>query len=184
MVTLPALPEAPSAGELLKRYPVVEIARAFRDGTAEICRLMRAIGAQAAALRAAFRAGQEKDEHLSEYTFAVDFYHDGQRYDHADGAKIAKQMQRDAKVTFLATAWMDWIEGHSLQLTNADKSRTFASIYMHENKLYIMEGTVPQGAPEPALFQQSLGWIDEKGDGVRYQSIYRNGFPPPPRANR
>ena len=28
---------------------------------------------------------------------------------------------------------------------------------MHENKLYIIEGTVPAGYPEPGLFQQSLG---------------------------
>jgi hypothetical protein len=71
-----------------------------------------------------------------------------------------------------------------MQLTNADKSRTFAGIYMHENKLYIIEGTVPPGYPEPGLFQQSLGWLDEAGVSVRYQSYYSNGFPPPPRARR
>lgn len=80
---------------------------------------------------------------------------------------------------------MDLVEGHQLQLTNiADKSRTFASIYMHENRLYIMEGTVPAGYPEPALFQQSLGFIDKDGNGIRYQTRYVNGLPPPPRAGR
>jgi len=94
-------------------------------------------------------------------------------------------MQRDAKLTHYAWDFVDLIEGHQLQLTNnADKSRTFASIYMHENKLYIMEGTVPAGYPEPGFFQQSLGWIDENGAGIRYQSIYTNGFPAPPRAGR
>ena len=28
---------------------------------------------------------------------------------------------------------------------------------MHENRLYILEGTVPDGYPEPAFFQQSVG---------------------------
>jgi hypothetical protein len=94
-------------------------------------------------------------------------------------------MQRDAKVTLFNWHVVDMVEGHQLQLTNyADKSRTFAGIYMHENKLYIIEGTVPPGYPQPALFQQSLGWLDENGIGLRYQSYYSNGFPPPPRVNR
>jgi len=81
--------------------------------------------------------------------------------------------------------FVDLVEGHQLQLTNnADKSRTFAGIYMHENKLYVIEGTVPAGYPEPGLFQQSLGWLDENGVGLRYQSYYSNGYPPPPRVNR
>ena len=96
-----------------------------------------------------------------------------------------KMMQRDAKVTHFMWNFIDLVEGHQLQLTNnADKSRTFASIYMHENKLYVMEATVPAGYPEPGLFQQSLGWLDENGVGLRYQSVYSNGFPPPPRVNR
>ena len=94
-------------------------------------------------------------------------------------------MQRDAKLTLFVWNVVDLVEGHQLQLTNnADKSRTFAGIYMHENKLYIIEGTVPAGYPEPGLFQQSLGWLDENGIGLRYQSYYSNGFPPPPRVNR
>ena len=94
-------------------------------------------------------------------------------------------MQRDAKVTHYLWNFIDLVEGHQIHLTNnADKSRTFASIYMHENKLYIAEATVPAGYPEPGLFQQSLGWLDENGVGLRYQSIYSNGFPAPPRVNR
>jgi hypothetical protein len=96
-----------------------------------------------------------------------------------------KFMQRDAKVTSYVWNFVDLVEGHQLQLTNnADKSRTFAGIYMHENKLYIIEGTVPAGYPEPGLFQQSLGWLDENGVGLRYQTYYSNGYPPPPRVNR
>ena len=90
-------------------------------------------------------------------------------------------MQRDAKVTHLLWNNVDLVEGHHLQLTNADQSRTLAAIYMHENKLYILEGTVPAGYPEPGLFQQSLVWIDENGMPFRYQSLYHNGFQAPGR---
>jgi hypothetical protein len=94
-------------------------------------------------------------------------------------------MKRDAKLTSYVWNFVDLVEGHSLQLTNnADKSRTFVGIYMHQNKLYIIEGTVPAGYPEPGLFQQSLGWLDENGVGLRYQTYYSNSYPPPPRLNR
>lgn len=90
-------------------------------------------------------------------------------------------LQRDGEVTHLGYNSLDRVNGHQLHLTNPDQSRTFVSIYMHENKLYVAEGTVPRGYPEPALFQQSLGWLDENGNGLRYQSPYANGFPAPPR---
>jgi len=94
-------------------------------------------------------------------------------------------MQRDAKLTSYVWHNVDQVQGDQLQFTNnADKSRTFVGIYMHENKLYIIEGTVPARYPEPGLFQQSLGWLDENGIGLRYQSIYTNGYPAPPRVNR
>jgi hypothetical protein len=93
-------------------------------------------------------------------------------------------LQRDAKLTLFVWNVVDLVEGRQLQLTNNDKSRTFVGIYMHENKLYMIEGTVPPGYPEPGLFQQSLGWLDENGVGLRYQSYYSNGFPTPPRVVR
>src|SRR5262245_4709024 len=96
-----------------------------------------------------------------------------------------QMMQRDAKVTSYVWNFVDLVEGHQLQLTNnSNKSRTFAGIYMHENKLYIIEGTVPAGYPEPGLFQQSLGWLDENGIGLRYQQYYSNNYPAPPRVVR
>jgi hypothetical protein len=88
-----------------------------------------------------------------------------------------KFLQRDAKVTSYTYDWQDLVEGHFLQMTNnADQSRTFAYIAMHEHKLYMLEGTVPKGSPEPGLFQQSLGWVDQNGRGIRYQSIYSNTY--------
>ena len=94
---------------------------------------------------------------------------------------VSKYLQGEAKVTYYAYADTDRVEGRRVQLTNADMSRTFVAIYMHENRLYILEGTVPPEAPPPALFQQSLGFFDTEGVRVRYTTIYRNGYPQPPR---
>jgi hypothetical protein len=55
------------------------------------------------------------------------------------------------------------------------------AIYMHENRLYLLEGTVPDGDPEPGLFQQSLGFVDQDGNTVRYRDYYDNDYPPPSR---
>ena len=100
-------------------------------------------------------------------------------------------MQRDAKVTSYIWAFVDLVEGHRLQMTNnADQSRTFASVHMHENKLYILEATAPRGRHGQEQFQQSLGWLDENGVGLRYRDVYNNadiylnGHPPPGRFDR
>ena len=86
-----------------------------------------------------------------------------------------KYLQRDVKLTHLMWNFMDLVEGQQLQLTsNADKSRTFVHVAMHLNKLYMVEGTVPAGYPEPGLFQQSMGYVDREGMGVRYQTVYSN----------
>ena len=90
-------------------------------------------------------------------------------------------LKRDARVTLYAYYWSDLVEGRRLQLTNADGSNTFAAIHLHENRLYILEGTVSPSSPPPALFQQSLGFIDKEGRRVRYETIYDNAYPPPPR---
>ena len=85
-------------------------------------------------------------------------------------------LQRDAKVTHLAYAWQDLVGGHELQMANPDGSRTFAFIAMHKNRLYILEGMTPKGYPPPALFQQSMGYVDKDGNGIRYQTVYSNMY--------
>ena len=92
-----------------------------------------------------------------------------------------KFVQRDAKVTQLLWNTDYGVGGHQIHLTNRDGSRTMAAIYMHLQKLYIIEGTVPAGYPEPGLFQQSFGFVDENGQILRYQSLYHHAFPAPPR---
>jgi hypothetical protein len=99
-------------------------------------------------------------------------------------------MQRDAKVTHYMWSFTDLVEGHRLQMTNSDQSRTFASVHMHDNKLYILEATAPRGMRGQEQFQQSLGWLDENGIGLRYTDVYSNadiylgGHPPPGRVDR
>jgi hypothetical protein len=90
-------------------------------------------------------------------------------------------LKRDAKITYYGYANTDRIEGRRVQLTNPDKSKTFASIYMHENRVYITEATVPGNAPPPALFNQSMGFLDKDGVRVRYASLYSNAYPAPAR---
>jgi len=90
-------------------------------------------------------------------------------------------INRDAKVTHYVYTNAVRVEGVEVHLANADGSRTFASIYMHENRLYILDGTVPKGSPPPVLFQQSMGFLDKEGKRIRYDTPYSNGFPPPRR---
>jgi hypothetical protein len=86
-----------------------------------------------------------------------------------------KFLQRDAKLVNLMANFADLVAGEEIQLANnADQSRTFASIYMHDNRLVVMEATVPKNYPPPTIFQQSLGWLDDKGVRIRYQQLNYN----------
>jgi len=76
--------------------------------------------------------------------------------------------QRGGEVTFDAYAQVDRIEGHQLQITNADQSRTYVAIHLHNSRLYILEATTPAGLPPPGHFQQSLSILDENGERIRY----------------
>ena len=83
--------------------------------------------------------------------------------------------QRGSEVTYDGWGHIDRVEGEQLQLTNPDGSRTYAGIYLHNQgqRLYVLEATVPSGAPPPVHFQQSLRFLDEEGNRVRYQ---RDGY--------
>ncbi|MBI3050058.1 MAG: hypothetical protein HYY76_17300 [Acidobacteria bacterium] len=82
-------------------------------------------------------------------------------------------IKRDVTLTEMFWNQFDSISGITLQLTsNVDESRTFAYVVMHEMKLYIVEATVPKGAPEPLLFVTSFGLLDRAGDELRYQTLY------------
>jgi hypothetical protein len=84
-------------------------------------------------------------------------------------------LRRDAKVTEIIWNGIALVQGQALQLTNdADRSQTFVGVYMHDDRLVIVEATVPAASPAPVAFTESLGWIDERGRAVRYQTMYVN----------
>ena len=107
----------------------------------------------------------------------------GWKYDVLGAADHATQeiLQRGANVTYFAWTAINRINGRDIHLTNADQSRTFVQMHMHENRLYIFEATVPARMAEPLLFQQSPRFLDADGRSVRYADNYLNLFPPPKR---
>ena len=78
---------------------------------------------------------------------------------------------RGGEVTYDAYHYIDRVEGHQLQITNIDQSRSYAAIYLHESLLYIVEATVAPGLPPPGMFQQSLEFVDEGGNRIRYRNF-------------
>ena len=101
-------------------------------------------------------------------------------------------MKRDGvKITHFMWYFLDLVGGRLLQLTNADQSRTFAAMHQHAGRLYIHTASVVRGMPDPILFMQSLGFVDEAGKNIRYQTFYTEGYgewkfphPVPPRTVR
>jgi len=90
----------------------------------------------------------------------------------ASVARAAREFrQRDGEVTYDAWSHIDLVEGHQLQITNRDQSRTFVGIYLHGNvsRLHVLEATVASGSPPPGQFQQSLRFLDEQGERIRYR---------------
>ena len=80
--------------------------------------------------------------------------------------------KRGGEVTFDAWHYIQRVEGHQLQVTNVDRSRTYAGIYLHETRLYILEATVPPESPPPIIFQQSLSLLDDEGNTFNYEYIH------------
>lgn len=74
----------------------------------------------------------------------------------------------DGEITYEGWVDIDKIEGHQMQFTHADGSRSFVAIHLNASRLYILEGTSPAGFPPPAWFQQSLRFLDEEGRRIRY----------------
>jgi hypothetical protein len=92
---LPALPEAQTASDLLRHYPVVEMARTFREATAEISRLMRSIEDQSRLIRAAFTPEEGEEGHSGYYAhdFRINFEYEG-RHSFDKGEEIRRLMAR------------------------------------------------------------------------------------------
>ena len=79
--------------------------------------------------------------------------------------------ERGGQVTYDAWSHIDLVEGYQLQITNADRSRTYAGMYYNgdSRRLYVLEATIAPTSPPAGQFQQSLRFLDEAGERVRYQ---------------
>lgn len=96
---------------------------------------------------------------------------------------VSKFLMREVAITSIIWNGVALVQGQALQLTNeADKSQIFVGVYMHDNRLVIVEATVPAAYPAPVYFTESIGWIDDRGRAVRYQTIYVN-MPDVPKPN-
>ncbi|OUU78432.1 MAG: hypothetical protein CBC38_07545 [Gammaproteobacteria bacterium TMED78] len=83
---------------------------------------------------------------------------------------------RAVDVTYDAWGHINFVEGLQLHTVNADDSISHIGIYYHSNQqnvnnnyLYILEGTTPKDYP-PSFFYQSIGFLDENGNDIRYDS--------------
>ncbi len=83
-------------------------------------------------------------------------------------AHAATALRQRGEVTYDAYAEVGMIPGHSLQVTEPDGRRLYAQIVRHEQRLYILEASVPAGATPPIQFQLSLQILDENGDRISY----------------
>ncbi|MBI2186461.1 MAG: hypothetical protein HYU37_04975 [Acidobacteria bacterium] len=105
------------------------------------------------------------------------------RMDHAGALVYAswRLLQRPGtEATHYNLFFSDLVLGHQLQLANADGSRTFVSILMHQDRLYIFEGTRPGELSPPLHFQLSVRFLDANGNHIRYRELYCNICPVPP----
>jgi hypothetical protein len=96
-----------------------------------------------------------------------------------DYAAMLYRQKPGVKVTYDAWHYIERVTGHELQLTNSDESRSYVGIYLHENRLYILDATASRDEAPPIIFQQSFGFLDAEGKPVQYREFYFNRLPPP-----
>ena len=94
-----------------------------------------------------------------------------------DYAATRYRQKPGVKVTYDAWQYIERVTGHGLQLINPDESRTHVGIYLHENRLYILDATAAKGEAPPIIFEQSFGFLDAEGKPVQYRSFYFNRLP-------
>jgi hypothetical protein len=94
-------------------------------------------------------------------------------------AAMKYRQEPGVRVTYDAFHYIEFVPGHELQITNPDGSRTYVGLYLHENRLYILDATAPRTEAPPIIFQQSFGFLDPDGKPVRYRPFYVNPLPAP-----
>ncbi|MBI2187460.1 MAG: hypothetical protein HYU37_10155 [Acidobacteria bacterium] len=95
-----------------------------------------------------------------------------------DYAATRYRQKPGVRVTYDAWHYIERVTGHELQLTNPDGTQSYVGIYLHENRLYILDATAPANAAPPIIFQQSFGFLDANGNPVQYKEFYFNRLPP------
>lgn len=87
-------------------------------------------------------------------------------------AYVAKKIRdRASKIDYDAYHYIGRIEGHQLQTTNPDQTRTFAGLYLYQSRLYVIEATVSPNIAPPGMFQQSLEFIDEDEAVISFRNF-------------
>ena len=89
------------------------------------------------------------------------------------------RLKPGVKVTFDNFHYINLITGQQLTVINPDMTRTYVGIYLHDNRLYILDATVSRTAPAPIIFQQSFEVVDAEGKAVRYRTYYFDKLPEP-----
>lgn len=75
---------------------------------------------------------------------------------------------RGGEVIYDAWHGIDFIGGNKLSIINEDNTRTYAGIYRHADRLFVLEANIPGDAPSSAGFLESLHILDDEGERVRY----------------
>lgn len=94
------------------------------------------------------------------------------------------RMKPGVKITFDNFHYINLVTGHQLTVVNPDRTRSYVGLYLHENRLYILDATVAPNAPAPIIFQQSLEFLDAEGKSVRYRTYYFDKLPEPKAGRR
>ncbi len=126
------------------------------------------------------------------YTLTVVDYRDSQRLhderiEATDGAYISiygqvevrasvafaakKIRERAESIQYDAYHYIAHVDGHQLQTTNPDGTRTFAAIYLHRSKLYVIEAVVIASTPRGGMFQQTFDFVGHDGNRIWYDEF-------------
>jgi len=132
------------------------------------------------------------DDDTGSYSVTVVDYRDSQalherRIEELDGVYISvygevdvrgstafaakKIRDRAESIEYDAYHYIAKVDGHQLQTTNPDGTRTFAAIYLHRSKLYVIEAVVNPGSPLGGMFQQSFEFMGHDGRRIWYNEF-------------
>ena len=91
----------------------------------------------------------------------------------------AASLLRKGRVVYDEPYTLAGIPGHSMSTVAADGSRTLVAVNFHDHRLYIVEGTVPDGVAPPVQFQQSIVVIGADGNRIDLRVGFDPLAPPP-----